>query len=324
MKGIVKLLMFVIPIVLASGCQSTKKPEWYISPTPDSTEYIYVVGEGINLFNAKKSAVNQINERLWTQVESSFSMRETILNFQENQNYQSLVDNKINTTTSKLTLNGIEYIKQDEDDGVFFVEARIKKFTVRNQLKEELKQLNLDANQQILALRSTDPFIWWLNNKNVDDLRKFALVRVAMLSVVDEENEYNVNEISQLQEKVSEVKTQLLVKIVAKNEDEKMALLLSDMFSNQQITTTFKKNKYTTHILALDTERRANKVGEAFITTLITDVRVNNKYNKIVASNEVISSGNSISSYKMSSEGAMRHFADQVQNQGLWEAIGFN
>ncbi|MDB1124190.1 LPP20 family lipoprotein [Vibrio algarum] len=320
----IKYVLLTLCILLITACQSTSKPEWYETPKSDTSEYIYSVGEGRNLSHAKKTAANQINERLWTQVESSFYMRETASETNRSQNHQTFVDNKINTKTANLTLNGIEYLQQDQNDIGFYVEARIKKSTIRKQLKEELRQLNLAARRELEALKSSDSFLWWLNNKDVDERKEQALVRVGMLSVVDEHNVYSTDDISSLQEKVALVKSQLLVHLKVKFQDKKMALLMSEKLSSQQIASTFTSNRNTTHRLTLTTERRKNKVGDAFITTLITDVVMRNTKNKTVASNEIISSGNSVTSYKMSSEGAIRHFSEQVETQGLWESIGFN
>ncbi|UGA53546.1 LPP20 family lipoprotein [Vibrio sp. VB16] len=316
--------VFISCILFLTACQSTSKPDWYEVPKSDTSEYIYAVGEGRSSSQAKKAAANQINERLWTQVESSFYMRETSSEGNKNQNYQTFVDNKINTKTANLTLNGIEYLQQNQNDIGFYVEARVKKSTIRKQLKEELRQLNLAATRELKALNNSDSFLWWLNNKDINEIKEQALVRVGMLSVVDEDNLYKTDDISDLQEKVAQVKSQLFVYIKVKSQDKKMALLMSEKLSSQQITTTFTGNRRTTHTLTLTTERRKNKVGDAYITTLITDVVMRNKHNKTIASNEIISSGNSVTSYKMSSEGAIRHFSEQVETHGLWESIGFN
>jgi len=319
-----KLIFLISICFVLFGCQSTKTPEWYTSVKPDTSEYIYAVGEGRSLPYAKKSAANQINERLWTQVESSFYMREVSTERNSKLNQQNLVDNQIKTKTERLTLNGIEYLQQSQNKHGYYVEVRIKKNIIRKQLKEELNQLNLQASRQLKALKNSDKLAWWLKNKDADKLKQSALVRVAMLSVVDEKSHYNTKAISELQEKVDEVKNSILIMIKTKKNDLKLATLLSEQFSKYNIATTIKDNNLKTNTLLLKTERRTNKVGDAYITTLITDISINNNYKKVVASSEIISSGNSVTSYKMSSEGAMRHFTEQVEQQGLWKAIGFN
>lgn len=76
-KKIVRFFIALFALLVLSGCQSTK-PEWYLKPQADSDEYIYTVSQARTLSHAKKIAVNNINEKLWTQVESSFYMRDTV------------------------------------------------------------------------------------------------------------------------------------------------------------------------------------------------------------------------------------------------------
>jgi hypothetical protein len=43
---------------------------------------------------------------------------------------------------------------------------------------------------------------------------------------------------------------------------------------------------------------------------------------KTISRSEIISTGNSVTNYKYSDEGAARHFNEQVKEQGVWIALG--
>jgi hypothetical protein len=251
-------------------------------------------------------------------------MRDVAKDNNGNSTSNSLVDNKINTKTAKLTLNGIEYLKLEENEMGSFVEARVKKELIKKQLTSELQQLNQNAESQLKALKHSDTLLWWLNNQNTKNLKKDALVRIAMLSVVAPKESFNTTPLDELLLKLNTVKSSLLIQIKSNNINEKSASLLSDKFSSEKMATTRTYNKYTTHYLSLISEHRKNIVGDAYISTLITEIKITNKKGKIISSNEIISSGNSVTGYKMANEGASRHFAQQIDDDGLWKSLGIN
>ncbi|MFA0525966.1 hypothetical protein AB4517_20605, partial [Vibrio sp. 10N.222.52.C3] len=180
-KKIVRFFIALFALLVLSGCQSTK-PEWYLKPKVDSDEYIYAASQARTLSHAKKIAVNNINEKLWTQVESSFYMRDTVRETNGKGFSNSLVDNKVNTKTESLTLNGIEYVQMEENDLGAFVEVRVKKSLVTQQLIREIKDLNRKSQIELDALSHEDKLLWWLDNRSVYQTEHDASVRIAMLS----------------------------------------------------------------------------------------------------------------------------------------------
>ena len=317
MKAVVLILSLLI-----SGCATTTKPEWYTKSHLDTELYIYSVAQGRSLGHAKKIAINNINEKLWTQVDSSFYMRDVAKENNGNSTSNSLVDNKINTNTAKLTLNGIEYLKSEENELGSFVEVRVKKELIKKQLTSELQQLNQNAEAQLKALKHSDSLLWWLNNQNTQNLKKDALVRIAMLSVVAPTESFNTKYLDELLLTLNTVKGLFLIQIKSNQMNEKSASLLSDKFSSENMATTRTYNKYTTHYLSLISDNRKNIVGDAYISTFITEIKITNKKGKVISSNEIISSGNSVTGYKMANEGASRHFAQQIDDEGLWKSLG--
>ncbi|PSV48231.1 LPP20 family lipoprotein [Photobacterium indicum] len=317
----IKITLISITIFI-TGCASTTPPEWYTSPKPDTNKYIYAAAQGRSLSHAKKMAINNVNEKLWTQVDSSFYMRDVAKENNGQSTSNNLIDNKINTKTAKLTLNGVEFLNTEENELGFFVEVRVKKELVRKQLILELNQLNNNAQSQLDSLKNSDSLLWWLKNQNAFQLKKDALIRIAMLSVVSPQDKFNTLLLDESLVSLSSVNSSLLIQIKTNKRNKKSASLLSDKFSLENISTTNTYNKYTTHTLTLISEPRKNIIGDAYVSTLVTELKLINKKGKTIASNEIISSGNSVTSYKMANEGASRHFAQQIDDHGLWTSLG--
>ncbi|MEZ8446227.1 hypothetical protein AB6C93_10205 [Vibrio splendidus] len=320
-KKIVSIFITLLTLIVLSGCQSTK-PEWYLKPQSDSDEYIYAVAQARTLSHAKKIAVNNVNEKLWTQVESSFYMRDTVRETNGSGFSSSLIDNKVNTKTESLTLNGIEYVQMEENEIGAFVEVKIKKSLVIQQLIREIKDLNRKSQIEISALDHEDKLLWWLDNRNVYQIQHEASVRIAMLSPLKPGYQGDISSIEKLAITHQKLGSQINIRLSSDRESIKAIELLGNQLSEFNILTSTSKNKNQSHVLKVDSERRRNKVGDAYISTLVSNVEIINNESKTVSRSEIISTGNSVTNYKYADEGAARHFDEQIKEKGIWIALG--
>ncbi|UPR51113.1 LPP20 family lipoprotein [Vibrio cyclitrophicus] len=320
-RNVFHFLIILISVLIISGCQSTK-PEWYLKPQVDNDQYIYSVAQARTLSHAKKIAVNNINEKLWTQVESSFYMRDTVRETNGSGFSNSLVDNKVNTKTESLTLNGIEYLQMEENDLGAFVEVKIKKSLVTQQLLREIEDINRKAQREIAALKHEDKLLWWLDNRTAYQMQHDASVRIAMLAPLKPNYQADVSSIEKLIVTHETVSSQINIRLSSDRESSKAVQLLGNQLSEFNIATSTSKKKNQTHILKVDSERRRNKVGDAFISTLVSNIKVVNMNSNTVSRSEIISTGNSVTNYTYADEGAARHFDEQVKEKGIWTALG--
>ncbi|MGI9876376.1 LPP20 family lipoprotein [Vibrio chagasii] len=322
-SNIKKLLVFsvVVGLLLTTGCQSTK-PTWYSKPQVDTNEYIYAVAQARTLSHAKKIAVNNINEKLWTQVESSFYMRETARETNGVGFSNSLIDNKVNTKTESLTLNGIEYLQMEESELGAFVEVRVKKALVTQQLIREINEMNNNSEAKLVALQHQDKLLWWLDNRSAYQLQHKVSVRTAMLAPLEPRYQVDTRSIDKLLAAHKNISSQINIRLSYDRNSKKATQLLGKQLSEFNIATSTSKRINQTHVLHVDSERRRNKVGDAFISTLISDVKVINMKAKTISRSEIISTGNSVTSFKYADEGAARHLNEQVKEKGIWTALG--
>lgn len=316
-----KLILGLCSLALFA-CQSTTPPDWYSAPPTNDPDYLTAVGQGLNLTQAKQSALSQINAQLWTQIDSSFVSRDTVLSRNQSEHTSSLVDNHINSKTANVTLTGIDYPQVAKNDIGYYVQAKVSRATVIRQLRSDIEQSNRSA-QAILAQRQhQDALMWWLTNRNLSSEAQAVAVRQAMLRALGENHIPQAQSVDTLLRALSETRSALVIRIAAGRKDHKSAQLLAEQFSKQQLQTTFKRTSATTHVLKLTTELRQSTVGQAYISTQFTTLKLQGRNGSILASNEIISSGNSLTNYTFSKEGAERNFAETVSAQGLWNSLG--
>ncbi|WPC74317.1 LPP20 family lipoprotein [Vibrio porteresiae] len=311
-------------MLVLSACQSTTPPSWYSAPEETNSDYIQAVGQGRSLNSAKQSALSQINSDLWTQVNSSFSMREVAKSFNDKSNNYSVIDNNINSETANVTFTSIEYTKSEKNDIAYFVQARIKKPTVIQQLKTDIRNTNEQAKIQLDALTHQDPLIWWMANQNASEYRDSVIVRMAMLAALTPEQSIpNAPAVKTLLEKVSVMQSRLLVRIVHSSHDKKSAEFLARSLNEQGIATTMGANSRATHTLKMTSEFRRAFMASSYISTKVTTLSLTNNQNRhVIATQEIISTGNSMSGYDLANEGSERNFSDIINEKGIWSALG--
>lgn len=316
-----KLVLSLLPLVMV-GCKSTTPPEWYLSETVNHPDYIYAVGEGRSLNLAKKSALSQINEQLWTQVDSSFTMNEQFREINNSSLSYENVQSSVSAKSAQLTLTGAEYLNTDQNDIAYYVQARIKRTNVENQLKSDLNKIDSEAKAEINNLSHQDKLLWWLENQNLGEKLSEYYVRAGILSSMDEQVPSNTNQLFELVKLSEKVKSDLLIYIKPDSQDRKSAGFIAEKFTPLGISTTPKWSKSVSHTLIMDSEYRKGKVGDAYITTKVTQLSLKNRSGKTIASSEIIATGNSVSNFKLSHEGAERHFSQQIEEVGIWHSLG--
>lgn len=304
------------------ACQSTSAPDWYNAPPTNDPAYLVSVGQGRSLDQAKKSALSQINAQLWTQIDSTFASRDVYQTQNANSSSSSLVDNKINSKTATVTFTDIEYPLVDKNDIGYYVQAKVKRESVINQLQTDIRQTNTRAEQQIAKFQHQDQLIWWLENRELTNQAELISVRQAMLQSMNVADIPAAPSVTALISKIAEVQSHLVIRFIHSSSDQKSAQLLADQFSTERLKTTAKNSSQVTHILRMDTELRQSRVGNAYVSTQLTTLKLQGRKGNTLASNEIISSGNSLSNYALSKEGAQRHFSEIVGNQGLWNSLG--
>ncbi len=265
------------------GCQSTTRPDWYSNIAGNDIDYIYAVGDGRSLSSAKKSALSQINEQLWTQVSSSSAYIEQFKQVNDNQFSHQSADNRINTQSAEMIFTGIEFLQSAQDDAGFFVQARIKRENIKNQLKADLAAIEVRAQMILQQKAHQDLLIWWLANRTVDHLFRQYQVKVGVLSALDVTPVNKMTYLPQLATEVEKVRSSLLIRIVSDHRDRISIGVLQKQLALEGIATIEQTKPQITHTIIMKSNYRQSIVGDAFITTKFTDLITNNKNGKTLS-----------------------------------------
>lgn len=142
-KVFYKILPFVAGIALFfSACDyNANYPDWYLSNDEDST-YLYGVGEGDTLREAKSMALNDLSSQISTRIESAVTIEQSQIDDRQ----RSKADSRIDMSVLDIQLDSVEYVAQEEVEGRFYIKARIEKAKIIAQINGEIDNINIEVN----------------------------------------------------------------------------------------------------------------------------------------------------------------------------------
>ncbi len=136
-------------IFSACGDFNANYPDWYLDNDEDST-YLYGVGEGDTLSQAKSMALSDLSSQISTRIESAVTIEQS----QIDEKQSSRANAKIDMSVLDIQLDSIEYVMQEQIEGRFYIKARIEKAKIISQINGEIDNINIDVNSILGDIKS--------------------------------------------------------------------------------------------------------------------------------------------------------------------------
>ena len=142
-------ILGVALIFSACGGIGGNYPDWYLDNDEDSN-YLYGVGDGETLSQAKSMALNDLSSQISTRIESAVTIEQS----QIDERQSASASAKIGLSTLEIQLDSVEYVMQEEVEGRFFVKARIQKAKIINQINGDINNINIEVNSILGEIKS--------------------------------------------------------------------------------------------------------------------------------------------------------------------------
>lgn len=307
---------------LLIGCQSTKMPDWYLSPEQDNNAYLYSVGTGSSYESASSSAVSNLNNRLWSEVNSSFYNRVSASDRNGKSHTSDFIDKKVFVKSAKAAISGYEVNEVSVVGEKTYIQLRFNKQVLLASLQASVQEQTRQLKFAISSLPKSDPIKWLISNRNLDEKADELVAKSSMVKALRPEFEIDYELLNEVSAAQGQALRKISIAIDARKKDDKAKFLFSNHLSELGINVVANRSRELTHRIVIRTEQRNSEVGDAYIATILTELKLVDRKNRTVSSNEFISTGNSITSKKMAREGAIRHFDDQLSKSGVWKSLG--
>ncbi len=145
-------------------------PKWYLNPIQNSNIYLYGVGEGKTLKEAKNNALNDMASRLSVTIDSNIQQYKNITSSNTSVgNYQKRLTQNINVEVKKINFTNARVDNSEILNNSFFVQMKVNRQELFNahksafELSEQTIQTNVKNSstlpilERIYALKQLEP-----------------------------------------------------------------------------------------------------------------------------------------------------------------------
>ena len=315
-----KLLVLILPI-LVTACTSTDLPTWYVENVNNNQVMISGVGQGRTLSEAKKNAIEQISSQIWVNVESASRQTDSYVSNGNSEFNNNRFYNQIDTNTANIAFAGVEYNHIENRNGLYYVQATVERSEIVRQLKNDIEAIDTSANEIIKNLGVQDKIIWLFDNYSFINKRNEVINKVNILRSMGYDENININNVNVVYEEIKNINLNIVVRIDSENSEISRAIITKLMSEN--IRGYSSKLLSYTNILSINIKNKNKKIGDIYITTLFISLVVKDKNGHLLMANDLISSGNSISNYKIAYLSAMHDFFNKINNMNVLTMLGY-
>ncbi|WP_256384019.1 LPP20 family lipoprotein [Photobacterium toruni] len=315
-----KLLVLILSI-LVTACTSTDLPTWYIENVNNNQVMISGVGQGRTLSEAKKNAIEQISSQIWINVKSVSRQTDSYVSDGDSEYNDNRFYNQIDTNTANIAFAGVEYNQIEKINGFYYVQASVERSEIVRQLKNDIEDINISANEIIKQLGIQDELVWLFDNYSFINKRNKVISKVNILRSMRYNKDININNVNVVYKKIKNINSNLVVRIDTKNNEISRAIITKLMSDNIRGYSS-KLSSYT-NVLSIKIKNKNKKIGDIYITTLFISLVVKDKNGHLLMAHDLTSSGNSISNYKIAYLSAVHDFVNKIKNMNVLVMLGY-
>ena len=322
----IKNIFLILLVILSfNSCGKNKQidiPNWYLNSPQNNSQFLFGVGEGKNLKEAKLMALDDMSSRLMVTVDSLLNKNiQTSKNNTGLSTYNKDINFNIDIKTKKFQFTNIKVLNSTRLNNKFFVVLQVDR---RKTFLEKQKQFYLlnksieDKYKQAQQLPILEK-IYIL--QNIEKIVKKAQQKAFTLYAINNKFNYKtfLKNYQQYSNKIIKLKNNLKIKI-SSNEQSKIFL--------DQLTQLLNKNGYKTSSKNYDVKIILNNrvkysVSRGWqIVKVFTTISVSSD-NKIIANQIINTIGRSGSTKENALANASKNFKNKISAMGL-DKILFN
>jgi hypothetical protein len=302
--------------------KSNAIPSWYLNPIQNSAQYLYGIGEGKTLQEAKNNALNDMASRLSVTINSSVSQYKQSVSYNNSLgSYQKNITENVNVEVKAIKFTNATIEQSHSLANSIFVLMKVSKQELFNAYKTEFDLSENTINSTLLA-NKTKPFLEQIStlqtlNETIEKARSQALILNSINTAFDS-NSYLMN-YNTIQNNATTLKDKVRIKL-STNESQKL-------FANEFIDVLNQEgykivsSQPNTEIQLISTLNNSMALGWYIIKATTTISVISD--GRIVSNHTISSVGRSSSSQENALVNASKTFKLEVQKKGL-NSILFN
>ena len=319
------LFSAITVLVLLSACSSNSAnepvPEWVLTPTQDDQQYIYGVGVGRELEQAKQHALKEIASKFSVSVNSDTLHKQSLHNGQVDQ----LFSQNINTQVKNIEFTHVEQKKVEKVNQQYFVQVAISRSEFIKDKKSKLTTVtnSIDIRLQNISKKSKIEQLYAYNQVQANIAEAEPLLY--LIAVAD--SDFDLTPYTRLFQQYSLAETQLLASthfyIQSSKDLLPIAAELNDLIQTHGFQVSSKSKADA--IIKLQGKIKNSQAFSAYSTRINFSFLVMAKKGTIYSKKSYLLNGSSVTNHQRAYESAVSKFLTVVEKRSdVYQLLGFD
>lgn len=316
----ISALIVVLSLFSCNTAKESVLPSWYVNPKNNDSSYLYGVGDGFSLHEAKSSALNDLAGKLSVVISSDA----TLISEENKISVNEELRRKINQSIARIDFSNVEVANSTKIANRFYVEIRVVRSEFIANQEESIRLLerkiaNLERNIQernIVSRRNSLLEIIDLSSQ----VETSARVLRSLGSNVGLENK--LHKTAEFQAKFNALNDKIEFFVDAGSSSAAVA----NVFANQLNKNGFKMVTFRgpeTLVLRIKQQVRNSKIYESYLAklTVTTQIIVGNN---TIATASIETTGGSTVNEKEAYYSAAERIREMIEEQGILKVLQIN
>lgn len=310
-------LFLVISSFLNISCASynSSLPLWVITPTQDTSNYLYGIGQGSNLETANTAALKNATTKLGVSISGTYAQRTTYSDFVN----QELVSDNVKVIVNKTPIKSFQQVKTQIVDGEFYALIKIDKNILVKDYKHSLEIASAGAVEHTKQYNSNAGLSWLIQAKHIaiSDPARTAQRYSSILSVLDPFYELEALESPWLimSSQIAIVANRACLSFVADDTESRRFAYVLNTYLKEQHINSYAGCDDKILITSVTVDRMYYGM---FVSRHVLTLELNNGIRKSIQL-----TSQSATSYEKSRLSNVLQLNENLHGEYLWETLGF-
>lgn len=320
--------VFMVVLLQISGCSSvpeaskrTSIPSWVQTPQGDTNIYIYGIGEGLNLEEAKKNGLRDIAGKIATNISSQSESKASDHDGSSSRYFRQ----KVNTFIKDTKLSSYETIKIVQNNDQFYVLIAMSRSAFIKENQSRLDEIDHEIEMQLAGMPNDNKLVQLVVYNKIVQLSIEAKDVIVLLRVTDSsfnETPYlNAYRSYQQKEKELSETTQFSIRSTASMKPLSIQIKKALQMNGFQIDTDSTPDSIIELVGAI-------KESEIFSTKNVSvkfDILVKANSDQLIKSSNYHLNGSSTTSFSIARDNAFSQFAVRLKNKSdIYQLLGMS
>jgi hypothetical protein len=299
--------------------ETSSIPNWVQTPPSDSNIYIYGIGEGFSLDDAKKNGLRDIAGKLATNISSNSESKSSDHDGNSSQYFRQ----KVNTVIKDTKLSSYETIKTEQRKGQVYVLIAMSRAAFIKENQARLDEIGQQIQAQLTNVSSKNNLLQLVSYNKAIQLSVKAKDLIALLQVTNSKfkaKSYLDTYLSYQQKEISLTeKTQFSLKSTAEMKPLLIQIKKALQTRGFQVDTGNKSDS----IIEIVGVIAKNEIFSTKNVSIKFEILVKTSRNQLVKSNSYNLNGSSGTNYSIARDGAFNQFTAKLKNKSdIYQLLG--